>query len=156
MRVSMARHSPTGEAAGAGALRARGTRHSGAPNADPGGRPSMELPPFALSRLANLTHAVTARLSLSLSSWQHVYRRVLLELDIEFEPGRRWTRQFLQSLQLSWKLAASCRPSEADIARERNLLQLRVICLCDSLRNLTGSHMEPGRDRCAHSSNRRA
>ena len=41
--------------------------YSGAPNADPGGRPSMELPPLALSRLANLTHAVTARLSLSMS-----------------------------------------------------------------------------------------
>ena len=107
---------------------------SGAPNADPGGRPSIELPPFALSRLANLTDAVTARLSLSIPSWQHVYRRVVLELDIEFEPGRRWTLQFLHSLQLSWKLAASCtrhRPSEADIVRERNLLQLRDIYLCD-------------------------
>ena len=44
------------------------------------------------------------------------------------------TRQFLRSLQLSWKLAATCtrrRPSEADIARERTLLQLRVIYLCD-------------------------
>ena len=42
--------------------------------------------------------------------------------------------QFLHSLQLSWKLAATCtrsRPSEADIARERKLLQLRVIYLCD-------------------------
>ena len=98
---------------------------SGAPNADPGGRPSIELPPFAFSRLANLTHAVTARLSLSIPSWQHETRRVLRELDIEFEPGRLWTLQFLQSLQLSWKLAASCtrhRPGEADIARERNLL----------------------------------
>ena len=94
----------------------------------------MELPPFALSRLANLTHAVTARLSLSVSTWQHVYRRVLRELDIEFESGRRWTRQFQRSLQLSWKLAATCtrhRPSEADIARERKLPQLRVTHLCD-------------------------
>ena len=92
------------------------------------------LPPFALSRLANLTHAVAARLSLSVASWQHVYRRVLRELDIEFEPGRRWTRQFLRSLQLSWKFAATCTPhrqSEADIARERKLLQMRVIYLCD-------------------------
>ena len=59
---------------------------------------------------------------------------MLRELDIEFEPSDRWTRQFLQSLQLSWKRAATCtrrRPSEADIARERNLLQLRVIYLCD-------------------------
>ena len=43
-------------------------------------------------------------------------------------------RQFLQSLQLSWKLATTHtrhRPSEADIARERKLLQLRVIYLCD-------------------------
>ena len=101
---------------------------------DLGGRPPVELPPFALSRLANLTHAVAARLSLSVPTWQHVYRRVLRELDIEFEPSRRWTRQFLCSLQLSWKLAATCtrnRPSEADIARERKLLQLRVIYLCD-------------------------
>ena len=52
------------------------------------GRPPLELPPFALSRLANLTHAV-ARLSLSVPTWQHVYRRVLRELDIEFEPTRR-------------------------------------------------------------------
>ena len=52
------------------------------------GRPSTELPPFALSRLANLTHAVAARLSLSVPTWQHVYRRVLRELDIEFEPRK--------------------------------------------------------------------
>ena len=35
---------------------------------------------------------------------------------------------------LSWKLSATCtrrRPSEADIAREHKLLQLRVIYLCD-------------------------
>ena len=59
---------------------------------------------------------------------------MLRELDIEFEPGKKWTLQFLRSLQLSWKLAATCtrsRPSEADIARERKLLQLRVIYLCD-------------------------
>ena len=54
---------------------------------DLGGRPPVELPPFALSRLANLTHAFAARLSLSVSTWQHVYRRVLRELDIEFEPS---------------------------------------------------------------------
>ena len=58
---------------------------SGAP--DHRGRPPVELPPFALSRLANLTH-VAGRLSLSVSTWQHVYR-VLRELDIEFEPSRR-------------------------------------------------------------------
>ena len=40
--------------------------------------------------------------------WQHVYRRVLRELNIEFEPTRHWTRQFLRRLQLSWKLAATC------------------------------------------------
>ena len=50
--------------------------------------------PFALSRLANLTHAVAARLSLSISSWQHVYRRVLHELDIEFEPGKNGRGSF--------------------------------------------------------------
>ena len=55
---------------------------SGAP--DVGGRPSTELPPFALSRLANLAHAVA---SLSAPSWQHVYRCVHRELDMEFEPG---------------------------------------------------------------------
>ena len=44
---------------------------------DLGGRPPVELPPFALSRLANLTHAVASRLSLSVPTWQHVYRRVL-------------------------------------------------------------------------------
>ena len=94
----------------------------------------MEQPPFALSRLANLTHAVAARLSFSVPTWQHVYRRVLRGLDTESDPTRHWTRQFLRSLQLSWKLAATCtrhRPSEADIARERKLLQLRVIYLCD-------------------------
>ena len=99
-----------------------------------GGRPVVELPPFALSRLADLTRAVAARLSLSVSSWQQVHFRVLRELDIEYEPKKEWTRQFLRSLQLSWKLAATCtrhRPSEADIARERKLLQLRVIYLCD-------------------------
>ena len=87
---------------------------------------------FALGRLADLAHAVAARLRLSVLTWQHVYRRVLHELDIEFEPTRLWTKQFLQSLQLSLKLAATCtrhRPSEAGIASERNLLQLRVIFL---------------------------
>ena len=49
--------------------------------------------PFSLSRLANLTHAVAARLSLSVTTWQHVYRRVR-ELDIEFEPTRHWTSSF--------------------------------------------------------------
>ena len=95
-------------------------------------RPPVDLPPFALSRLAWRTHAIAARLNLSVPTWHHVYRRVLRELDIEFEPSRRWTRQFLQSLQLSWKLAAtSTRPSEAHTTRERNLLQLRVIYLRD-------------------------
>ena len=101
---------------------------------DLGGRPPVELPPFALSRLANLTHTVAARLSLSVSTWQRVYRRVLRELDIEFEPSSQWTRKFLRSLHLSWKLATTCtrsRPSEADIARERKFLQLRVIYLFD-------------------------
>ena len=59
---------------------------------------------------------------------------MLHELDIEFEPTRLWTKQFLHSLQLSLKLAATCtrhRPSEAGIARKRNLLQLRVIFQCD-------------------------
>ena len=82
----------------------------GAPDADLGGRPPVELPPVALSRLANLTHAVAVRLSLSVPTWKHVYRRVLRELDIEIEPSRRRTRQFFQSLQLSWKLAATHPP----------------------------------------------
>ena len=72
-------------------------RNSGAPNAYCASRPSMELPPFAISRLANLTHAVAARLSLSVPSWQHVCRRVLRELDMEFEPSSQWTRKFLRS-----------------------------------------------------------
>ena len=129
----------------------------GAP--DHRGRPPVDLPPFALSRLANLTHAVAARLSLSVTTWQHVYRRVLRELDIEFEPKKDWTRQFLRSLQLSRKLAATCtrsRPSEADIARERKTSAAARHLPVRSLQNLTGSHMEPGRDSCAHRSSRRA
>ena len=61
---------------------------------------------------------------------------MLHELDIEFEPTRHWTKQFLHSLQLSWKLAATYNrhKPEADIARERKLLQLRVIYLCDRLK----------------------
>ena len=109
-----------------------------------------------LSRLANLTHAVAGRLSLSVPTWQHVYRRVLRELDIEFEPRKEWTRQFLRSLQLSWKIAATHtrhRPSEADIARERAAARHLPV---RSLQNLTGSHLEPGRDSCAHRSSRRA
>ena len=96
--------------------------------------PTMELPPFALSRLANL---LSQPGSVSASSLEHIYRRVLRELDTEIEPTTHFTRQFLQSLQLSWKLAATHtrhRPSEADIATERKLLQLRVICLCDRFR----------------------
>ena len=93
----------------------------------------VNLLPFAFSRLA-VTHAVASFPSLNVPIWKDVYRRVINELDIEFEPGKEWTRQFLRSLQLSWKLAAICtcsRPSEIDIARERKLLQLRVIYLCD-------------------------
>ena len=129
---------------------------SGAP--DHRGRPSMEPPPFALSRLANLTHAVAARFSLSLATWQHVCPRVLHELDIEFEPTNHWTRQFLHSLQLSWKLAATCtrhRPGEADIARERKLLQPRVIHLCDRYR-ISQDRMWNLDETAAHGSNRRA
>ena len=43
-----------------------------------------ELSPFAFSRLAKLTHAFVARLCFNVHTWQHVYRRVLRELDIEF------------------------------------------------------------------------
>ena len=93
----------------------------GAPDADPGGRPPAELPPFfALSCPVNLTHAVAARPSLSVPSWQHVFRRVLRELDIEFEPRDRWTRQFLQSLQVSWKLAATCTRRRVRLALPEN------------------------------------
>ena len=130
-RVSIARHSLTTFAGPVAPDTFRRWHDGGA--RDLGGRPPVGLPPFALSRLANLAHAVAARLSLSVHSWQHVYR-VLRELDIEFEPGDRWTRQFLRSLQLSWKLAATHtrhRPSEADIALERKLLQLPVIYLSD-------------------------
>ena len=95
---------------------------------DLGGRPPVDLPPFALSRLANLAHAVAAKLGLSVSTWQHV----LSELGIELGPDDRWARHFLRSLQQSWKLAATHtrhRPSEAaDIARERKLLQLLYLC----------------------------
>ena len=55
-------------------------------------------------------------------TWQHVYRRVLRELDIEFEPSSQRTWKFLHSLQLSWKLAAenanscSCASSACAIA----------------------------------------
>ena len=79
----------------------------GAP--DHRGRQPVDLPPFGLSRLSNLTHAFAARLSPSVHTWQHVYRRVLRELDIGFEPKKEWTRQFLRSLQLSWKLAGRVR-----------------------------------------------
>ena len=66
------------------------------------------------------------RLSLGLFFCMHVKRFVLFPLlafTRSYCHPRRWTRQFLQSLQLSWKLAATCtrhRPSE-----ERKLLQLR-------------------------------
>ena len=66
-------------------------------------------------------------------------RRVLRELDIEYEPKKEWTRQFLRSLQLSWKLAAACtrhRPSEADIARERD--SRPHFKMCNVQRNFTG------------------
>ena len=132
---------------------------SGAPKAHGASRPPVELPPFAFSRLANLTHAVAARLGLSVPSWQHVNRRVLREHDMEFEPSDRWTRQFLQSLQLSWKLAATCsrrRPSEADSCQRAQPLAAARHLPVRSLRNLAGSHIEPGRDSCAHVSNRRA
>ena len=43
----------------------------------------------------SLTHAVAAWLRHSVPTWQHVHRRVLRELDIEFEPTRHWTSDAL-------------------------------------------------------------
>ena len=57
-----------------------------------------------------------------------------LSLTSNSSPPDIGRSSFLHSLPLSWKLAAICnrqRSSEADIARERKLLQLTVICLCD-------------------------
>ena len=74
----------------------------------------------------------------------------------ELEPTRHWTRQFLHSLQLSLKLAATC------IRRRRARLTLPESATsysCESytcaMRNLAGPHVEPGRD-SAHGSSRRA
>ena len=78
----------------------------GAP--DHRGRPPAELPPFALSRLANLTRAVAARLSLSVHTWQHVYRRMLRELDIEFEPSSQLTRKFLRWTERTCETLRTC------------------------------------------------
>ena len=78
-------------------------------------------------------------------------------LDIEFEPTRLWTKQFLHSLQLSLKLAATCnrhRPSW-HCQRAETLAAARHL-LVRSLQNLTVSQMERGRDSCAHGSIRRA
>ena len=57
----------------------------GAP--DHRGRPPVDLPPLAFSRLANLTQAVAARLSLSVTTWQHVYRRVRAQRRIRAQNG---------------------------------------------------------------------
>ena len=94
----------------------------GAPNADFGGRPSVELPPFAFSRQSQ-HHLLAARPPPCAARAQH---RIRAHQTVDAAVSN--------SLQLSWKFAAPCtrhRPSEADTARERNLLQLRVIYLCD-------------------------
>ena len=81
--------------------------------------------PFAHSRLANLTHAVAARLRLSVPTWQHVHRRVLRELDIEFEPTRDWTSSFFTACSShgnSRRLASSIgrRWSSVSISQKQN------------------------------------
>ena len=83
--------------------------------------------PFAVSRLANLTHAVAARLRLSVPTWQHVHRRVLRELDIEFEPTRDWTSSFFTACSYH---GSSRRLATATHCQRTKLLQLRVIHLC--------------------------
>ena len=44
--------------------------------------------PFRISRTSHMPSL--NRLSLSVPTWHHVYRRVLRELDIEFEPTGHW------------------------------------------------------------------
>ena len=123
----------------------------GAP--DHRGRPPVDLPPFALSRRANLTHAVAARLILSVPTWQHVHRRVLRELDIEFELIKGLDAAVSSELAALMETRGDSHPPQAERCK---LLQLLVIYLCDRFGILTGSHLEPGRDSCAHRSSRRA
>ena len=63
-------------------------------------------------------HAVAARLSLSIPSWQHVYHRVLRELDIEFEPTRHWTSSFFT--------ACSCHGSSRRLATATRRVRLTL------------------------------
>ena len=87
--------------------------------------------PFTLSRLANLTHAIAARLRLSVPTWQHVHRRVRLTSNSSPpDIGPAVSSQLAAIMEARGDLQPR-RPSEADIARERKLLQLRVIHLCD-------------------------
>ena len=94
--------------------------------------------PFRVSR--NLTHAVAARLSLGLAA------RLPPRAARARHRIRAWQTMdagsFLRSLQLSWKLAATCTPAtgRARLALPESvkLLQLRVHLPVRSLQNLTG------------------
>ena len=90
---------------------------------------------FALSRLANLTHAVAARLSLSVSLGSTSTAVCCASSTSNSSPLDIGRGSFLR---------------EADIARERKLLQLRVIYLCDRF------GISQDRIWNAHRSNRRA
>ena len=84
--------------------------------------------------------------------------RVLRKLDIEFEPTRHWTRQFLRSLLLhgnSRRLAPATGRARLTLQRAQTSAAARHLPV-RSLRNLKGSHLEPRRGSCAFRSNRRA
>ena len=100
------------------------------------GRPPVDLPPFALSRASRDPHTCRRRpgsvSALPLGSTSTAVCCASSTSNPSTADDGRGSSY--SSLQLSWKLAAACtrhRPSEADIARERKLLQLRVIYLCD-------------------------
>ena len=72
------------------------------------------------------------------------YRRVLHELDIEFEPTRHCTRHFLRSLQLSWKLAATCtRHRPIHLCARFGILQDRIWKVDETAVRLVPKKAEP-------------
>ena len=85
--------------------------------------------PFALSRLANLTHAVAARLRLSVPLGCTSTAECCASSASNSSPADVGSGSFGAACSCHGRYTFH-RPSEADIARERKLLQLRVIHLC--------------------------
>ena len=103
---------------------------------DFGGRPPVELPPFALSRLANLTLMPSRPGSASASPLGSTSTAVCCASSTSSSsPAVNGRGSFYAACSSSWKLAATSHPpagrARLTLQESVNFLQLRVIYLCD-------------------------